>query len=89
MKHTPAPAKLRRLAASSGLRLRIEVTRVDGEAVTDMDVRKVRADVAMLDILDKRTAKALEAVARIMPASMTGGLPVAPAKKTSKKASKK
>jgi len=76
----PVPAKLRRLLVPSGLRARIVIERTDGAPVTPDEVAEVRTYVAMLDTLDARTAKALAAVARCIPAAMLPAPAAAPAK---------
>lgn len=64
----PAPAKLRRLLTSRGLRAKVVLTRADGEPVGDDDLREARGLVEMLDIVDARVTRALAVVARAIPA---------------------
>lgn len=76
----PVPAKLRRLIEAHGLRGRVTLTRPDGSPASADEARELADVVAALDVLDRRTAKALEAVAKVLPAARMGAVPTAPAK---------
>lgn len=76
----PLPAKLRRFIEAHGLRGRLTLTRPDGSPATADEARELADVVAALDALDRRTAKALEAVAKVLPAARMGAVPSAPEK---------
>ncbi len=65
----PLPMKLARLIAAKGLRADLVLTRGDGSPATPAECKAVGNDVAMLDILDDRTAEVIRAVARLVPAA--------------------